>query len=641
MRQRAVVGGVTAVVLVAAAAGAGLWWRHAEAEKELDAAARDEVAAFAASWTGRSFTKPGILFTGTTSDAVQAEFTKATAGLGTGPVKVTADGVRRTGDRATATAHVSWTLAGGVAWSYDVPVTAERAETGGDRWAIALPTDHSQWHPQLKSGASLTATRTWGERGTLLDRDGKALTPIGKVYPVQIDPARATADTVRELEKVVDEPAGSLVAKLAAATKAGSKAPIPVITYRQSDFDERKAALDALKGVIYPAREQPLARTRTFGQPLLGSFGAVSAELIARSKGRYAAGDYAGVSGLQGQYDAVLGGTAGVQVTSSAAPDTPLFAKDAVPGKDVSTTLSPTVQDAAESAIASTGDVPSALVAVDVKTGDVLASANSPALGFDRAMTGHYPPGSAFKIATTYALLSSGKVTPSTSVTCPKTFVVDGRAYKNFEGESLGTPDFTTDFAHSCNTAFVQLSTKLGDDDLAKAADTLGLTGWAKTLGVANAFDASVPDNNGKTDKASAAIGQGRNVTSPLALAVLAANVARGSTIAPALVTAPAVDGADRTPKALDAKVVGQLRTLMGEVVSSGTATVLRATPGGTVRGKTGTAEFGAKNPPETHAWFVGYQGDVAFAVLVEKGASGGSVAAPVAKKFLTALAAG
>jgi cell division protein FtsI/penicillin-binding protein 2 len=630
---------VTAVVLVAAAAGGGLWWKHTQAEKELDAAAKDEVTAFATAWAGRSFTKPGLLFTGTTSEVVQAEFTKATSGLGTGPVEVTADGVRRTGDRATATAHVAWTLAGGVAWRYDVPVTAERAETGGSRWAITLPKGHSQWHPQLEGGATLTAARTWGQRGTLLDRDGQALTPIGKVYPVQIDPARATAATVRALEKIVDEPAGSLVAKLAAATKAGSKAPIPVITYRQSDFDERKDALDALKGVIYPAREQPLAKTRTFGQPLLGSFGAVSAEQIAKSKGRYAAGDYAGVSGLQGQYDAVLGGTAGVQVTSSAAPDTPLFAKDAVPGKDVATTLSPTVQEAAEGALASTGDVPSALVAVDVKTGDVLASANSPALGFDRALTGHYPPGSAFKIATSYALLSSGTVTPGTSVTCPKTFVVDGRSYKNFEGESLGTPYFTTDFAHSCNTAFVQLSTKLGDDDLATAAATLGLTGWAKTLGVANAFDASIPKNNGKTDKASAAIGQGRNVTSPLALAVLAGNVARGSAIAPALVTDPAADGADRAPKPLDAKVVGQLRTLMGEVVSQGTATVLKGTPGGTVRGKTGTAEFGTKNPPETHAWFVGYQGDVAFAVLVEKGASGGSVAAPVAKAFLTALA--
>jgi cell division protein FtsI/penicillin-binding protein 2 len=639
MRKSAVVGGATAVVVLAAAAGAGLWWRHTEAEKALDAAAQEELTSFAAAWSKRSFTTPGILFSGATSDVVQAQFAKATAGLGSGPVKVKADDVRRTGDRATATAHVTWTLAGGVDWSYDVPVTTERAETGGDRWAITLPRGHAQWHPELGAGDTLVATRTWGDRGTLLDRDGQALTPIGKVYPVQIDPTRATAATARELEKVVDEPAGSLVAKLAAATKAGSKAPIPVITYRQADFDARKDALEALKGVIYPAREQPLAKTRTFGQPLLGSFGAVSAELVAKSNGRYAAGDYAGVSGLQGQYDSVLGGTAGVQVTSSAAPDTPLFAKAAVPGKDVSTTLSPTVQDAAESALEAKGNVPSAIVAVDVKTGDVLASANSPALGFDRAMTGHYPPGSAFKIATSYALLSSGKVTPTTSVTCPKNFVVDGRAYKNFEGESLGTPDFTTDFAHSCNTAFVQLSAKLADDDLSKAATALGLTGWAKTLGVANAFDASVPINNGKTDKASASIGQGRNVTSPLALAVLAANVARGSAIAPAVVTDPAVAGADRTAKPLDAKVVEQLRTLMGDVVSEGTATVLKGTPGGTVRGKTGTAEFGQADPPETHAWFVGYQGDVAFAVLVENGRSGGSVAAPVAKDFLTALA--
>ena len=649
MTKRAVVGGATVAVLVVGAVGAGLWWRHAQGEKEADQAARSEITAFAQAWQQRSFADPALRFvrstssgstgsTGSTRGAVGEAFTSATKGLGSGPVTVTADPPHRSGDTARSTLHVTWSLAGGVPWSYDVPVNSRRLDDG---WAIALPTSTSPWHPKLGAKDTLVATRTWGDRGTLLDRDGEPLAPIGKVYPVQIDPARATAATVRELEKVVDEPAGSLVAKLAAATKAGSKAPIPVITYRQADFDERKPALDGLKGVIYPVREQPLAKSRTFAQPLLGSFGAVSAELIAKSKGRYAAGDYAGVSGLQGQYDAVLGGTAGVQVTSSAAPDTPLFAKDAVAGKDVSTTLSPRVQDAAESALKGTGTVPSALVAVDIRTGDVLASANSPALGFDRALTGHYPPGSAFKIATTYALLTSGKVTPTTSVSCPKNFVVDGRSYKNYEGESLGTPDFSTDFAHSCNTAFVQLSTKLADDDLSKAAATLGLTGWAKTLGVANAFDASVPTNNGKTDKASASIGQGRNVTSPLTLAVLAANVARGSAIAPALVTDPAVEGADRAPKPLDAKVVKQLQTLMGEVVSEGTATVLKGTPGGTVRGKTGTAEFGEQNPPETHAWFVGYQADIAFAVLVENGKSGGSVAAPIAKDFLATLANG
>ena len=523
MRRRAVAGGATVAVLVVGAVGAGLWWRHAEGEKEADQAARSEITAFAQAWQQRSFADPALRFVGTsTGSTVGSAFTSATKGLGSGPVTVTADPPRRTGDTARSTLHVTWSLAGGVPWSYDVPVTSRSVEGG---WAIALPTSTSPWHPTLGANDTLVATRTWGDRGTFLDADGKALTPIGKVYPVQIDPARATTATVRQLEKLVDEPAGSLVAKLAASTKAGSKAPIPVITYRQADFDERRSALDRLKGIIYPAREQPLAKTRTFAQPLLGSFGAVSAELIAKGKGQYAAGDYAGLSGLQGQYDAVLGGTAGVKVTSSAAPDTPLFALDAVAGNDVSTTLSPRVQDAAEGALKGTGTVPSALVAVDIRTGDVLASANSPALGFDRALTGHYPPGSAFKIATTYALLTSGKVTPTTSVSCPKNFVVDGRSYKNYEGESLGTPDFSTDFAHSCNTAFVQLSTKLADDDLAKAADALGLTGWAKTLGVANAFDASVPTNNGKTDKASASIGQGRNVTSPLTLS--AAQVAR------------------------------------------------------------------------------------------------------------------
>ena len=82
-----------------------------------------------------------------------------------------------------------------------------------------------------------------------------------------------------------------------------------------------------------------------------------------------------------------------------------------------------------------------------------------------------------------------------------------------------------------------------------------------------------------------------------------------------------------------------QLQSLMGLVVTEGSAEVLKGVPGGVVRGKTGTAEHGTKNPPETHAWFVGYQGDVAFAVLVEAGKSGGTVAAPVAKDFLTGLA--
>ena len=635
MGKRTVTAALVGVLVIAAAAG-GLWWRHTSQEQARDEQARAAVQSFAEAWQKRGFDTAPVRFAGTTSAEVDKDFTTATSGLGGGPVKVSVASLDRSGKTADAVLDVTWTLPGSVPWTYRAPVSV--GETA-DGWAVQPAASGSWWHPQLKAGDVLVAKRTQGERGDLLDAAGEPLMPLGKVYPVQLDPSRATTATATTLEKLVDEPKGSLVKKLEAAQKSGSKSPIAVITYRQSDFDAKRAELDALKGVIYPAREQPLARTRTFGQPLLGSYGPVSAELVEKSNGRYAAGDYAGVSGLQGQYDSVLAGTPGVTVTSSASPDRPLFEKPTTDGKDVQLTLEPAVQTAAEAALTRTGDVPSALVAVDVKTGDVLASANSPAFGFDRAVTGRYPPGSAFKVATTYSLLEQGKVTPSTSVSCPKTVVVDGMKVKNYEGEELGTPDFATDFAHSCNTAFVQLADKLGDADLKKAARALGLgAGWEETLGVNGAFAGSIPENNSKTDKAAASIGQGRNLASPLSLAVMASSVARGSFIPPALVTDPEQDGS-RDPQPLDGAVVGQLRNLMRRVVTEGTATTLKDTPGGPVHGKTGTAEFGTKKPPETHAWFVGYQGDVAFAVLVEKGKSGGTVAAPVAKDFLTRLA--
>jgi len=86
---------------------------------------------------------------------------------------------------------------------------------------------------------------------------------------------------------------------------------------------------------------------------------------------------------------------------------------------------------------------------------------------------------------------------------------------------------------------------------------------------------------------------------------------------------------------------VKDLRSLMREVVTSGTGIAVRSAPGGPVSAKTGTAEYGTAVPPRTHAWFIGFQGDVAFAVLVEDGGTGGSVAAPLAGSFLSHLAAG
>ena len=83
---------------------------------------------------------------------------------------------------------------------------------------------------------------------------------------------------------------------------------------------------------------------------------------------------------------------------------------------------------------------------------------------------------------------------------------------------------------------------------------------------------------------------------------------------------------------------VATLRSLMREVVTGGTGTALRGVPGGPVAGKTGTAEYGGGDPPRTHAWFTGFQEDLAFAVVVEDGGFGARTAAPVTADFLRRL---
>lgn len=611
----------------------GVAWKQHQHQVGLDAGARAAASQFAAAWSAR---KPENARYAVRSPQEAAKgFTTTTQGLGSGPVTVRLESFTRKGDQGSGQLSVAWALPGGSTWSYTDPVHVKLVV---DRWEVSGDPSTSLWQPDIAAGAALTLTRTTGQRGDILDRSGNPLMTSGKVYAVQIDPARATKASVAALEKVVGEPSGSLMAKLVAAQKSGSQAPIPVISYREADFRAREPQLAPLPGVIYPPRSQPLAVSRTFGQPLLGSYGPVTAEMVKAGGGRYAAGDFAGTSGLQGRYDARLAGKQGLQVTVKGKPDQVLFEQKATDGKPVKLTLDPKVQKAAEKALQGSGDVPSALVAVDVKTGDLLAVANSPALGFDRALAGRYQPGSTLKVATTYSLLTHG-LSPSTPVPCPPSVTVEGHKVRNYEGETFGKVPFSKDFAHSCNTAFVELALKMGDDDVHDAAKALGVgAGWADQLGVTGAFDGSVPVAQSLTEKAVSAFGQGRTLASPAALAVMAGSVARGSYIPPALVTAPTVAGSDRTPQPLDHGAVTQLQTLMREVVTDGTGTVLQSAPGGPVHAKTGTAEYGTKNPPQTRAWMVGWQGDVAFGVLVEEGRSGATVAGPIAKAFLTDL---
>jgi cell division protein FtsI/penicillin-binding protein 2 len=246
----------------------------------------------------------------------------------------------------------------------------------------------------------------------------------------------------------------------------------------------------------------------------------------------------------------------------------------------------------------------------------------------DRALTGLYPPGSTFKVVTTTALLRDGLSVDET-VPCPANEVVDGRSFKNFEGEAAGAVPFRTDFAQSCNTAFISLANRLSRTALTDTARDFGL-GEQLKLGLPVA-DGKVPEGDSEVARAAMMIGQDKIVASPLIMAGVAGTVAAGRWHSPRLL---ADDPEQTGPRIASAPI---LRELMRAVVTSGTGTALANLPG-FVAGKSGTAEFGGGDPPPTHAWFIAFRGDLAVAVLVENGRAGGEVAAPIAARFLARL---
>ena len=110
----------------------------------------------------------------------------------------------------------------------------------------------------------------------------------------------------------------------------------------------------------------------------------------------------------------------------------------------------------------------------------------------------------------------------------------------------------------------------------------------------------------------------------------MAAAIEDGTWRPPLLVTNPAPQQTAR-PHKLSAAILDTLRPMMRAVVTSGTAAGVGFPAG--VYGKTGTAQYGTGT--HSHGWFIGYRGDLAFAVLVEGGGFGANSAGPVANAFL------
>lgn len=532
----------------------------------------------------------------------------------------------RTSSRASWELRTEFSFITGDLWAYESDL--ELIERDG-RWLVDW--SPSTIHPDLESGEELQASLDWPDRAQILARDGTSLTDERPVVQVGIVPERI--EDVRAVSEALSEYLGVAGGSVSDALDAPGVQPdwfLPVATVRPWIYRELRPHLYPVPGVVFRETTARLGPDG-FATHVLGSVSEITAEQLELMGDPYQPGDQVGQFGLELAMESELAGAPGVRITrvdSTGATVEVLFESVGEASEPVTTTLDVAVQRAVEHALDGVPE-PSALVVLDRESSAIRGLASRPLDGFNRALAGRYPPGSTFKVITAAALLRDG-LTPESRVQCPAEIEIGGRVLRNAGGFDAGVISLEDAFALSCNTSFGSLGAGLPTEHLVEAAAEFGFDRlYELPLAVAGG---QFPSPESPQEQAAASIGQGRVLASPTHMASVAAAAASGSWNAPHILVSS--ETGDPVPVTAE---VGSLGEMMRAVVTRGTGTAAEV-EGDPVFGKTGSAEFGEGDPPSTHAWFIGFRGDLAFAVLVEGGGSGGEVAAPVAAEFLSAL---
>jgi peptidoglycan glycosyltransferase len=351
-------------------------------------------------------------------------------------------------------------------------------------------------------------------------------------------------------------------------------------------------------------------------------------------------------------------------------------------GGAVELTIDPTIQQAAWDAL---GESRGAAVALDVKTGEILAMVSKPTFDpnalavhdpravedtyaglekdpahplFNRAISGDlYAPGSIFKLITAAAALESGQFEADSELEAPTALELPNTSVKlpNFGDSSCsssGTMTLADAMRVSCNTTFGWLGMELGADAIADQAERFG---FGQDLFIPLYVSPSVfPRDMDKAQTAQAAIGQFNDRVTPLQMAMVAAAIADdGRLMSPHLVRSErdadlrvvTETTVEELARPISAATAAALKDMMVQVAEEGTGARARV-DGVRVGAKTGTAETLPGQPPDvwTVAFGEAHGRSVAVAVVVEDGGplgvsgTGGTVAAPMAATVLGAV---
>ena len=532
--------------------------------------------------------------------AADAALKSAWAGLQATGLSAAVGKADITGDTASVNVDYHWTLPQKRSWTYSATLEMARTDGGWQvRWSNAAI------HPQLSDTQTLALESIPAETATVNESDGSTVLASGTVEAISIDVAEAAdaggvAATAAQLTQLLAEtpPGGAPVAagldpQEIAEYATAQGGTYPVTTISQSDYNRLADRLAAIPGVHAVAQAAMLPTDPRFAPDLISQ---VSTQVN---------GELTGRAGWRIVTESDTGSTVAV-----------LDEHDPQPAPAVSISLSRAVQNAAQQAVNVRKDDPTMMVVIQPSTGRLLAVAQNALADAQGplATTGLFPPGSTFKMVTSAAAFSAKLTTPDSIVGCPGEVTIGDRTVPNYDNFSLGDVPVSSAFAHSCNTTFAKLASEMGPSDLARTGTAMGI-GMKYDIPGIPADTGDVPIATDLVSRTEDGFGQGKVLTSPLGLALVAATIDHGSLPVPQLILGrtTTVSGPH---VAVSPQVLAQLRPMMREVVESGTATAIAGE--GQVYGKTGEAEI----PGASHAWFAGYRGDLAFATLVVRGGS-------------------
>lgn len=540
-------------------------------------------------------------------------------------------------------------------------------------------------------------------RGLIYDRNGVLLAANIPSFSLEVVPERvADLDSMlAALQEVIPLSKEETADFRRRVKKKGAFEEVP-LRFHLSEEEVARFAINQHRflGVSVEAR---LMRHYPQGELFAHTVGYVGrineAELPQLDSVNYRGSRYIGKTGVEKAYEAILHGAVGfeqVEVNAQGRVIRAIKRMPPVPGHDLYLSLDSRLQAAAIDAL---GEYNGAVVALDPKTGDILAMVSRPGFDpnafvtglsaqsfaalrdspdrplYDRALRGLYPPGSTLKPFIALAALELGLERANQPAYCPGWYRLPGRShrYRCWRRSGHGTVDLVKAVAESCDVYFYDLALTLGIDRIYDYLDRFGF-GRRSQIDIPGEHAGLLPSRDWKRqvrqqpwfpgETVITGIGQGFTQTTPLQLAnAVAILAARGLEAAPRVVYASRAPGTEEitlhpaVPKEAVSINKGkhwqQIEAAMVEVVHGERGTARRISKGLSfqIAGKTGTAQvFSIKQnehytedkvPMELrdHALFIAYapvaDPAIAIAVVVENGGHGGSVAAPAGRRLI------